>query len=65
MSKYKCGILVDPLNSEQIKEAIEYLITHKEEAWEMGQRGRQAVIEEYSWNALSVKYIKLVNSLLK
>lgn len=65
MSKYKCGILVDPLNPQQIKEAIEYLVTHKEEAWEMGQRGRQAVIEEYSWNALSVKYIKLVNSLLK
>ena len=64
MSKYKCGILVDPLNPEQIKNAIEYLITHKEEAWEMGQRGRQAVIEEYSWDALSVKYIKLVNSLL-
>lgn len=64
MDKYKCGILVDPLNVEQIKDAIEYLVTHKEEAWEMGQRGRQAVIEEYSWDALSVKYIKLVNSLL-
>ena len=64
MSKYKCGILVDPLNPEQIKDAIEYLITHKKEAWEMGQRGRQAVIEEYSWDALYVKYIKLVNSLL-
>ena len=64
INKYKCGILVDPLNPEEIKDAIEYLITHKEEAWEMGQRGRQAVIEEYSWDALSVKYIKLVNSLL-
>lgn len=64
MDKYRCGILVDPLNIEQIKDAIEYLITHKEEAWEMGQRGRQAVIEEYSWDALSIKYIKLVNSLL-
>lgn len=64
MSKYKCGILVDPLNPDQIKEAIEYLVTHKEEAWEMGQRGRQAVIEEYSWDALSIKYINLVNSLL-
>lgn len=64
MDKYKCGILVDPLNTIQIKDAIEYLVTHKEEAWKMGQRGRQAVIEEYSWDALSVKYIKLVNKLL-
>lgn len=64
IEKYNCGIVVDPMNEKQIKEAIEYLITHKEEAWEMGQRGRQAVIEEYSWDALSVKYIKLIHSLL-
>ena len=64
MKEYKCGILVDPLNKEQIKDAIEYLITHKEEAWRMGQEGRRAVIEKYSWDALSVKYLKIINGLL-
>lgn len=64
MKDYKCGILVDPLNKNQIKEAIEYLVTHKEEAWHMGQEGRRAVIEKYSWDALSVKYLKIVNRLM-
>ena len=65
MKEYKCGILVDPLNKDQIRDAIEYLVTHKEEAWKMGQEGRRAVIEKYSWNALSVKYLEIVNKLVE
>ena len=64
MKEYKCGILVDPSNKDQIKDAIEYLVTHKEEAWRMGQEGRRAVIEKYSWDALSVKYLEIVNGLI-
>lgn len=64
MKEYKCGILVDPLDKDQIKDAIKYLVTNKEEAWRMGQEGRRAVIEKYSWNALSVKYLQIVNGLL-
>lgn len=64
MKEYKCGILVDPLNKDQIRDAIEYLVTHKEEAWRMGQEGRRAVIEKYSWDALSVKYLEIVNGML-
>lgn len=65
MKEYKCGILVDPLDKDQIKNAIEYLVTHKEEAWRMGQEGRRAVVEKYSWDALSVKYLKIINELLE
>ena len=64
MKEYKCGILVDPLNKDQIRDAIEYLVTHKEEAWKMGQEGRRAVIEKYSWDALSVKYLEIANKLV-
>lgn len=64
IKEYKCGILVDPLNKDQIRDAIEYLVTHKEEAWKMGQEGRRAVIEKYSWDALSVKYLEIVNGLI-
>lgn len=65
MKEYKCGILVDPLNEQQIHEAIQYLVTHKEEAWRMGQEGRRAVIEKYSWDALSKRYLKIVNEIIK
>lgn len=64
MKEYKCGILVDPLSKDQIRDAIEYLVTHKEEAWRMGQEGRRAVIEKYSWDALSVKYLEIVHNLV-
>lgn len=65
MKEYKCGILVDPKNSEQIADAIKYLVEHKEEAYKMGQEGRRAVIEKYSWDALSKQYLGIVNELLQ
>lgn len=64
MEKYKCGILVDPMNSQAIADAIEYLVSHKEEAWKMGQEGRRAVIEKYSWDVASKDYLGIVSSLL-
>ena len=64
MNEYKCGILVDPTNSDEIANAIKYLIEHKKEAYKMGQEGRRAVIEKYSWNALSKEYISIVNNIL-
>lgn len=65
MKEYKCGILVDPLNENEIHDAIQYLVTHKEEAWRMGQEGRRAVLERYSWDALSVKFLKIVNGIIE
>lgn len=65
MKEYKCGILVDPLNEKQIHDAIQYLVTHKEEAWHMGQEGRRAVVEKYSWDVLSVRFLEIINKLIK
>jgi glycosyltransferase involved in cell wall biosynthesis len=45
----KCGLLVDPLDSRAIAQAVEYLLTHPEEAEAMGERGRRAVIAQYNW----------------
>ena len=47
----QCGLLVDPLDSAKIAQAIEYLLTHPEEAAAMGARGRRAVQERYNWQA--------------
>jgi glycosyltransferase involved in cell wall biosynthesis len=65
MKEYKCGLLVNPLNEKEIHDAIQYLVTHKEEAWRMGQEGRRAVLEKYSWDALSVKFLKIVNEMIE
>ena len=45
----RCGILVDPLSTQQIAEAIEFLRGHPEEARAMGARGRLAVNSRYNW----------------
>lgn len=61
--EYKFGMLVDPTNSDQIAEAINYLVQNKEEAYKMGQEGRRAVIEKFNCDVVSKKYVDIINSL--
>ena len=49
VDKYKCGVCADINNVKSIEKAIRYLVDHKEEAYEMGQNGRQAVLAEFNW----------------
>ncbi|MBC7080576.1 MAG: glycosyltransferase family 4 protein [Methanothrix sp.] len=60
----ECGITVNPLDPKEIAQAIEYLLTHPEEAQEMGQNGRQAVLEKYNWEREAAKLLKLYEELL-
>lgn len=60
MEQYRCGILVDPNNEEEIYNAINYLISNKREAYEMGQNGRKAVKEQYNWTIESAKYVSAI-----
>lgn len=61
MKDYPCGILVDPKNSHEIEKAIEFLVSNKKEAYIMGQMGRKAVIEKFSWDRESIRYINIIN----
>ncbi len=46
-----CGLLVDPRDPRAIADAIERLLDDPGEAEAMGERGRAAVMERYSWEA--------------
>jgi len=59
-----CGLVVDPLNSREIASAIEYVLTHDDEAEAMGRRGREAVEQRYNWSHEEKKLVTLYNSLL-
>jgi len=48
-----CGILVDPLKSDQISEAILWLLKNKTQALEMGRRGAKAAYSIYNWKTES------------
>ena len=54
-----CGLLVDPLDPQAIAEAIEYMLTHPEEAATMGRRGREAVESHYDWSFEEKKLLAL------
>jgi len=49
VAKDGCGFLVNPADTQEISHAIEFLLTHPEEADAMGKRGLQAVRQKYTW----------------
>lgn len=61
VEKYHCGICVNPRDPEEIRQAIEYLIDNKEEAYLMGQNGRKAVLIEFSWDSQYSGYKKIID----
>lgn len=49
VAKDGCGFLVNPADTQEISRAMEFLLTHPEEAEAMGKRGLQAVRQKYTW----------------
>ena len=45
----KCGIMVDPLNMAELAKQIDYLLSNKQEAIDMGKAGYNAAHRLYSW----------------
>jgi len=50
-----CGLVADPLDPHAIASAIEWLLTHPDEAEAMGKRGQEAVRKLYNWEIESKK----------
>ena len=50
VEKYHCGVLANPNDMGSVEKAIRFLVENKEEAYEMGQNGRKAVLEEFNWD---------------
>ncbi len=46
-----CGLLVDPMDPRAIADAIQWLLTHPEEAEKMGEQGRKAAFTRYNWES--------------
>nr|VFK39506.1 MAG: Glycosyltransferase involved in cell wall bisynthesis [Candidatus Kentron sp. SD]VFK44543.1 MAG: Glycosyltransferase involved in cell wall bisynthesis [Candidatus Kentron sp. SD] len=57
-----CGLLVDPLNPEEIADAIRWLLYHPDQAAEMGRRGREAIEKRYNWNNEEAKLVAFYRS---
>lgn len=59
-----CGICVDPENPNAIAKAINYLLTHPEQAEAMGSNGRRAAENKYRWDREGAKLVALYSDLL-
>ncbi|WP_439686863.1 Glycosyltransferase subfamily 4-like N-terminal domain-containing protein [Cupriavidus oxalaticus] len=59
-----CGLCVDPLDPEAIAGAIDYLLTHPDEARQMGENGRRAVLEKYNWATEEAKLLRFYDRVL-
>lgn len=63
INKYRCGIIVKEWNVDSVIQAIHYLINHPEEAKAMGQRGKEAILNELSWEHQGEKLLKIYEEL--
>jgi len=61
----KCGISVNPLDPKQIANAINYIISHPQEAQKMGENGKQAVLTTFNWDKEEEKLYTLYKELIK
>lgn len=60
----QCGLCVDPLDPAAIASAIDHLVSHRDEAQNMGRNGRQAVLSRYNWGREEAKLIEFYDRLL-
>lgn len=59
-----CGICVDPMDIQNIAQAIDFFINNPFKAQEMGFNGRNAVLEKYNWENESKKLLNFYYSIL-
>lgn len=59
-----CGLCVDPLDPKAIAAAIDFMINNPERARQMGQNGKQVVLEKYNWRAEEAKLLTFYQTVL-
>jgi glycosyltransferase involved in cell wall biosynthesis len=59
------ALVVEPEDSAAVAQAILHLFHHRAEAREMGERGREFVIENYSRRSLAESYMSVMEEAVK
>jgi glycosyltransferase involved in cell wall biosynthesis len=60
----KTGLLVKPRNVESLIEALDFLLSHPDEAKAMGERAREVVLANYTWEKNAEKTIAVYREVL-
>lgn len=64
INRIGAGISVDPEKTEEVTDAIKYLLSNRKKAQEMGQKGRRVVEYRFSWNSEEKKLNQLYAELM-
>lgn len=59
----KCGICVNPMNTDEIAAAMNFIKNNPDKAILMGKNGKDSILKKYNWNIESKKMIALYHSL--
>lgn len=64
VERSQCGLLVNPKDDFAIAAAIEWLLSHPDEAESMGRRGYEAVQTDYHWEPEGRKLLRFYQQLI-
>lgn len=59
------GLLVKPRDVDSLVEALDFLLSHPDEAKTMGERARRLVLENYTWEKNAEKTIEIYKEVLR
>lgn len=65
IQKYECGVAIDPYDEQAIKQAINTLKDNPALAYQMGENGRRAVVEELNWEVEKGKLLRWYDDLIE
>ncbi|NPA72564.1 MAG: glycosyltransferase family 4 protein [Gammaproteobacteria bacterium] len=60
----KCGIVIPPENPKALAEAVRFLYHHPEIRKQMGQKGRELIKRQHSWDARATQTHEILLSLI-
>jgi glycosyltransferase involved in cell wall biosynthesis len=64
IEKNKCGLCVDPENTDAIAEGLKKILGDDSQAEQMGKNGRKAVVEKYNWGVEEIKLVEVYKRIL-
>jgi glycosyltransferase involved in cell wall biosynthesis len=59
------GFLVEPRNVKQLTEKLRYLVENEGERTRMGRNSRRLAEEEFDWDKVSEKYLKIYEEIAR
>jgi glycosyltransferase involved in cell wall biosynthesis len=65
VEKEQCGLCVNPESTEEIAQAVQWLLDNPGEAEAMGKRGQDATLNKYNWDQEQSKLLDFYRSLLE